>query len=52
LTSTSTTSVTLADAPVTPAGVWTPKAPYTLTRSGTTVTVPVPAASAVLITVK
>jgi Glycosyl hydrolase family 79, N-terminal domain len=52
LTSTSTTSITLADAPVTPAGVWTPKAPYTLTRTGTTITVPVPAASAVLITVK
>ena len=51
LTATSTTSITLADAPVTPAGAWTPKAPYTLTRTGTTITVPVPAASAVLITV-
>jgi hypothetical protein len=47
---TSTTGVTLADAPVTATGTWAPKPPYTLARSGTTLTVPVPAASAVLIT--
>jgi len=47
---TSTTGVTLAEAPVTATGTWAPKPPYTLARSGTTLTVPVPAASAVLIT--
>jgi hypothetical protein len=49
---TSTTGVTLGEAPVNPDGTWSPKAPYTLTHSGNTVTVPVPAASAVLITVR
>jgi len=47
---TSTTGVTLGEAPVTAAGAWTPKPAFTLARSGTTLTVPVPAASAVLIT--
>jgi len=47
---TSTSGVTLAEAPVTAAGTWAPKPAYTLARSGTTLAVPVPAASAVLIT--
>jgi hypothetical protein len=47
---TATTGVTLADAPVTPEGAWSPKAPYTLSSTGNTLTVPVPAAAAVLIT--
>jgi hypothetical protein len=49
---TSTTGVTLGEAPVTAAGAWSPKPAYTLTRSGMTFTVPVPAASAVLVTVR
>ncbi len=49
---TSTTGVTLGDAAVTATGSWTPKAPYTLSHSGNTVIVPVPAASAVLVTVQ
>lgn len=49
---TATSGVTLGEAPVTPSGTWTPKAPYTLTHAGNIVTVPVPAASAVLITVR
>jgi len=49
---TGTTGVTLGDAPVTADGMWTPKAPYTLSAAGNTVTAPVPAASAVLITVR
>lgn len=46
---TSTTGITFGEAGVTAAGVWTPKLPYTLAHAGTTLTVPVPAASAVLI---
>jgi hypothetical protein len=46
---TSTTGVTFGEAAVSAAGVWTPKPDYTLTHTGTTLTVPVPAASAVLI---
>jgi hypothetical protein len=49
---TATTGVTLGDAPVNPDGTWNPKAPYTLAHSGNTVTIPVPAASAALITVR
>ncbi len=49
---TSTTGVTLGEAPVAPDGTWTPKTPYTLAHAGTTITVPVPAASAVLITAR
>jgi hypothetical protein len=49
---TATSGVTLGEAPVNPDGSWSPKAPYTLSHSGNTVTVPVPAASAVLITVR
>lgn len=48
---TATTGVTLGEAPVTPAGDWSPKSPYTLNHTGNTLTVPVPFASAVLITV-
>ena len=47
-----TSGVTLGEAPVTADGTWTPKAPYTPSYSGNTVTVPVPAASAVLLTVR
>jgi hypothetical protein len=47
---TSTTGVTLGEVAITAAGDWSPKPPYTLTRSGTTISVPVPSASAVLIT--
>ena len=47
---TATTGVTLGEAAVTPAGEWSPKLPYTLGHSGNTITVPVPFASAVLIT--
>ena len=49
---TSTTGVTLGEATVTATGTWAPKAPYTLSHTGNTLTVPVPAASAVLITVR
>jgi hypothetical protein len=49
---TATTGVTLGDAPVTPAGAWSPKAPYTLGHKGNTITVPLPFASAVLVTAR
>jgi hypothetical protein len=49
---TSTTGVTLGEAAVTATGTWMPKALYTLNHTGNTLTVPVPAASAVLITVR
>jgi hypothetical protein len=49
---TSTTGVTFGEAPVTAAGAWTPKPAYTLGHAGTTLTVPVPAASAVLISIR
>jgi len=48
---TSATGTTLGEVAVSPAGVWTPHAPFTLAHQGTTLSVPVPAASAVLITV-
>jgi hypothetical protein len=44
-------NVTLADAPVSPAGDWPRHAPYTQTLSGNTVSVYVPAASAALVRV-
>ncbi len=47
-----TTGVTLGGSPVNPDGTWTPKAPYTLPHAGNTLTVPIPAASAVLITAR
>jgi len=47
---TSTSGVTLGEAPVTATGTWSPKPAYTLAHTGTTVNVPVPAASSVLIT--
>jgi hypothetical protein len=46
---TSTTGTTFGEASVSAAGVWTPKPAYTLAHTGTTLSVPVPAASAVLI---
>jgi hypothetical protein len=46
----STSGVTLGEAAVTATGTWNPKPAYTLGHGGTTLTVPVPAASAVLIT--
>ena len=49
---TSTTGVTLGEAPISAAGAWTAKPAYTLARSGTTITTPIPAASAVLITAR
>jgi hypothetical protein len=49
---TATTGVTLGEAPVTAAGAWTPKPAYTPAHSGNTLTVPVPAASAVLLTAR
>jgi hypothetical protein len=49
---TATTGVTLGGSPVNPDGTWTPKAAYTLSHSGNTVTVPIPAASAVVITAR
>ena len=49
---TATTGVTFGGAPVNPDGTWAPKAPYTLSHSGNTLTVPIPAASAVLITAR
>jgi len=49
---TATTGITLGETPVNPDGTWTPKAPFTLSHSGNTLTVPVPAASAVLITAR
>ena len=47
---TSTTGVTLAGAAVSPQGAWAPQPAYALPHAGTRITVPVPAASAVLIT--
>ena len=47
---TATTGMTLGEAPVTPAGAWSPKSPYMLGHAGNTITVPVPFASAVIIT--
>ena len=49
---TSTTGVTFGEAPVTAAGAWMPKPVYTLGHAGTTLTVPVPAAAAVLISIR
>jgi len=49
---TATTGITLGETPVNPDGTWTPKAPFTLSHAGNTLTVPVPAASAVLITAR
>jgi len=49
---TATSGVTLGQAPVTADGTWSPAAPYTLTGTGTTLAVPIPAASAVLITAR
>ena len=49
---TATSGVTLGEAAVTANGTWTPKTLYALNHMGNTVTVPVPAASAVLITVR
>ena len=49
---TATTGVTLGQAAVNPDGTWTPQPAYTLSHTGTTLTVPVPAASAVLITAR
>ncbi len=48
---TSTTGVTFGEASVTAEGSWAPKPAFTLAQSGTTVTLPVPSASAVLVTV-
>jgi hypothetical protein len=45
------TSVTLAGAQITPAGVWNRNPPYVQTTSGNTVSVYVPPASAVLVRV-
>jgi hypothetical protein len=47
---TATTGVTLAGAPVTPQGAWTPQPFYALAHAGNRITLPGPAASAVLIT--
>jgi len=47
-----TTGITLGQAAVTQAGTWSPQPPYTLATAGTTLTLPIPAASAVLITVR
>jgi len=47
-----TGGITLGEAPVDPDGTWSPKPSYTLAHTGTTLTVPVPAASAVLITAR
>lgn len=49
---TSTTGVTLGESGVSATGAWSPKPAYTLTRTGMTFSVPVPAASAVLVTVR
>jgi hypothetical protein len=46
------TGVILAGAAVTPAGAWTPNAPYLQTVSGNIVSVYVPPASAVLVHVR
>ena len=47
-----TRGITLGEAPVNPDGRWSPQPAYTLAHAGTTLTVPVPAASAVLITAR
>jgi hypothetical protein len=44
-----TSGVTIASAGISPAGTWTPSAPYALTASGHTVSVVVPPASAALV---
>jgi len=49
---TATSGITLAQAAVMPDGTWSPASPYTLTATGNTLAVPVPAASAVLISVR
>jgi hypothetical protein len=49
---TATTGVTLTEAPVTAGGDWSAKPPYTLTHTGTTFTVPVPASAAVLVSAR
>ena len=46
---TATTGVTLAEATVTPQGGWVPKPPYALKHAGNVITVPLPPASAVLV---
>jgi hypothetical protein len=46
---TSTTGVTFAGSGVSPSGVWSPNAPYTLPTSGNTVTIVVPPAMAVVV---
>ena len=47
-----TTGVTLGQATVTADGTWSPQAPYGLPAAGTTVTLPIPAASAVLVSAR
>ena len=49
---TATSGVTLGESPISAAGAWTPQPAYTPAHSGTTITVPVPASSAVLITAR
>jgi hypothetical protein len=49
---TATTGITLGQAAVNPDGSWAPKPAYALSHTGTILTVPVPAASAVLITAR
>jgi len=49
---TATSGITLGEAPVNADGSWSPKPAYTLSHGATTLTVPVPAASAVLITAR
>jgi len=49
---TATSGITLGQGAVTSDGTWSPAAPYTLAVTGTTLAVPVPAASAVLITAR
>jgi len=49
---TATSGITFGEADVTGSGTWSPKAPYTLSHTGNSFTVPVPAASAVLITAR
>lgn len=49
---TATSGITLGEAPVNADGTWSPKPAYTLSHTGTTLSVPVPASSAVLITAR
>ena len=49
---TATSGVTLGEAPVNPDGTWTPEGALHAAHTGNTVTVPVPAASAVMITAR